>query len=392
MLFSAVEGVPGRFAGISKDEWSAVLEDAARVGLLTGLGAGMYQIHPALPGYLAAGWHAEDPAGYDQERQACRAGAVRRLRRLQRLADRADRIRGRRPGLHAARVQRRTLGAMLGHALDHHAWDDADGIVRALDAYWDTRGLGAEAAAWADRILDATAGPGQAPASRPLAVAVHHHQQATRQKDAGQPDQAAQAYRRALAYLQDQPATDWTRGNIAVIYHQLGMTAQDRGRLDEAEDWYRKSLAIKEELGDRPGMAITYEQLGMTAQDRGRLDEAEDWYRKSLAISEELGDRPGMASTYHQLGMTAQAPGAAGGGRGLVPRSPWPSTRNSATAPAWRSPTTSSATPPRLAGGWRRPRTGTARPSPSTKNSATARHGDHLPPARHHRPGPRAAG
>ena len=58
--FSAVEGVPGRFAGASRDEWTAVLEDADRVGLLTGLGAGMYRIHPALPGYLAAGWRAAD--------------------------------------------------------------------------------------------------------------------------------------------------------------------------------------------------------------------------------------------------------------------------------------------------------------------------------------------
>ena len=56
MALSAVEGVPGRFAGISRQEWTAVLEDAARVGLLTGIGAGMYRIHPALPGYLAAGW------------------------------------------------------------------------------------------------------------------------------------------------------------------------------------------------------------------------------------------------------------------------------------------------------------------------------------------------
>ena len=146
------------------------------------------------------------------------------------------------------------------------------------------------------------------PAARPagslwLYTTIH---QATRQKDAGQPDQAGQTYRHALAYLQDQPETDWTRGNIAVIYHQLGMTAQDRGRLDEAEDWYRKALTINEELGDRPGMAITYHQLGITAQDRGRLDEAEDWYRKSLTINEELGDRPGMATTYHQLGITAQ--------------------------------------------------------------------------------------
>ena len=92
-----------------------------------------------------------------------------------------------------------------------------------------------------------------------------------------------------------------------VTYHQLGRTAQYRGRLDEAEEWYRKSLAIKEELGDRPGMARHLPWLGVTAEDRGRLDEAEDWYRKSLAIREELGDRPGLAAhlpsaRYHRPG------------------------------------------------------------------------------------------
>ena len=66
---------------------------------------------------------------------------------------------------------------------------------------------------------------------------------------------------------------------------------------------------------------------------RGRLDDAEDWYRKSLAIKEELGDKPGMAITYHQLGMAAQDRGG-----WMTPRtgtaSPWPSRRNSATSPA----------------------------------------------------------
>jgi tetratricopeptide (TPR) repeat protein len=83
------------------------------------------------------------------------------------------------------------------------------------------------------------------------------------------------------------------------------MTAQDRGRLAEAEDWYRRSLAIKEELGNRPGMAASYHQLGRTAQDRGRLEEADDWYRKSLTIKEELGDLRGLAMSYGQLGLLA---------------------------------------------------------------------------------------
>jgi tetratricopeptide (TPR) repeat protein len=308
--FSTAKGVPGRFAGISGDEWSAVLDDATRVGLLTVLSGGMYEIHPALPGYLAASWHAEDPAGYNQERQASeqalRAACAAFARWLTGQIASGD------AALAYALLgwQRRTLGTMLGHALDHHAWADAEDIIRALDAYWDTRGLGAEATAWADRILDATAGPDQAPTESAqslwLYTIVH---QAGLQQDAGQLDRAAQAYRLALAYLHDQPATNWTRGNIGVINHRLGMITQDRGRLDEAEDWYRRSLAINEELRDRPRMALTYGQLGTIAKNRGRLDEAEDWYRQTLAISEELRDRPRIAITYHQLGLTAQARG-----------------------------------------------------------------------------------
>ena len=237
---------------------------------------------------------------------------------------------------------------MLGYALDRRWWPEAEYVVRALDAYWDARGLGGEADAWADRILATTCEPGQAPPDSARSLWLYTIMaQADRQRAAGQLDQAARVYRRALAYLQDQPATEWTRGSSATLYHQLGWTAQDRGRLDEAEGWYRpslgtfeelgnrrsmaityhhlgstallrgqmneaegwyrKSLAIKEELGDRHGMAITYHQLGVTDQSRGQLDEADEWYRRSLAIKEELGDRPGLASTYSQLGNTAQA-------------------------------------------------------------------------------------
>ena len=310
---SAMEGVPDRFAGVTKQQWTAVLQDAARVGLLTGLGGGMYQIHPALPGYLAAVWYSEDPAGYSPGREACEQALCTAC------ADFSGWLTGQIESVNAALaytiigLQRRTLGAMLGHALDRGMWNEADDIIRALDKYWDTRGLGGEAGAWADRILAATTSPSQ---KRPTAETTAEWlwlyttiSQANRQKYAGRPDQASQTYQRALAYLQDQPETEWTRGNIAMLYNQLGMTAHNRGRLDEADDWCRKSVTISEELGDRPRMALAYHQLGMTAQARGRLDEADDWYRQSLTIKEELGDRPRMALAYHQLGMTAQARG-----------------------------------------------------------------------------------
>ncbi len=304
--FSAVEGMPGRFAEVGNQEWSAVLKDAARVGLLTSLDSGMYRIHPALPGYLAAGWHTEDPASYGPEREACEQALCTACAAF------SEWLTGQIESGDAASayaivgLQRRTLGAMLGHALDRQAWDDASDNVRALYEYWDARGLGGEAVAWADRILKATAEYGQSPPGSASSLWVYTIiKQGTRQNDAGQPDQAGQTYRQALAYLQDQPETEWTRNTIGAIYHQLGITAQDCGRLDEADDWYRKSLAIFEELSGRPGMASVYHQLGMTAQRRGRLDEADDWYRKSRTIDEELGNRPHMALTYHQLGNTA---------------------------------------------------------------------------------------
>jgi tetratricopeptide (TPR) repeat protein len=308
--FSTIEGVPGRFAGTSRQEWTAVLEDAARVGLLSGIGGRKYRIHPALPGYLAVAWHAENPDDYDGERQASeqalRAACAAFSRWLTRQIESGNAARA----YTLIGLQRRTLGAMIGHALDHRAWDDADGIVRALDAYWETRGLGAEADAWADRILAATVGPGQGPTASAESLWLYTiGQQASRQQAAGHPDQAAQTYRQILAWQQDQPETEWTRRNIAVTYHQLGMTAQDRGRLDEAEDWYRQSLAIKEELGDRLGTAGTYHQLGNTAFLRGRLDEADDLYRQAIQIREELGLRAQLATDYHQLGITAQARG-----------------------------------------------------------------------------------
>jgi tetratricopeptide (TPR) repeat protein len=309
-VFSSVEGVPGRFAGVSNQEWTAVLEDAARVGLLTGLGAGMYRIHPALPGYLAAGWHTDDPARYTRERDACEQALCTACAAF------SDWLTGQIQSGDAALAyailgwQRRTLGAMLGHALDHHAWDDADCIVRALDYYWNTRGLGEEASSWADRILDVTTTGDQTPFKSARSLRLYTtFQQGSRQRRAGQSEQASRTFRQSLAYLQDQPETEWTRSSIGATYHQLGMTAQDRGQLDEAEDWYRQALAIEEEFGDRPRMAHTYGQLGNNAQARGQLDQADDWYRQSLAISEELGDRPTTAIAYHQLGLNAQARG-----------------------------------------------------------------------------------
>jgi tetratricopeptide (TPR) repeat protein len=312
-LFSDVEGAPDRFVGISQAEWTAMLSDAARVGLLTGLGSGMYQIPPALPGHLADEWHAENSVGYKQEREVCeRALCTACSAYSQWLTGQIDSGNAT-LAYGIIGLQRRTLGAMLGYALDHHVWDDAGGIVRALNGYWDTRGLGEEAAAWADRILNAIAGQHQ---DRPVIDTpagslwlLMTIRQADRKRETGHLQKAEQTYRETLAHLENGPETDPIRANIAILYHKLGNTAWERGRLDEADDWHQRAVQIFEELGDRPNIASMYHQFGNKAQARTRLDEARDWYRKALTIFEELGDRPRTAGIYHQLGITAQVRG-----------------------------------------------------------------------------------
>ena len=304
-VFSTVEGVPARFSA-SEHEWETMLRDAAQAGLLTNFSPLLYGIDPALPDFLAAEWQAASPEGYDLERQAggealCDAYAAY----ASWITGQIDT--GNATVYIAVQLEQRSLGAMLGHALGRQAWEPARRISRALDAYWNSRGLGAEADAWADRVLAAVTGHDQAP----LAAAVElwqmtAGQQANRRLVAGLPDKAEQLYLQVLAYLQGQPETEEVRGDLSVSYHQLGMLALDRRRLDEADDWYRKSLAIKEKLNDRRGTARTCAQLGTTAQLRGQLDEADDWYGKSLAVWEELRDRSPLATLYHQLGINAQ--------------------------------------------------------------------------------------
>ena len=313
VAFSAVEGASDRFAGISRAKWTAVLEDATRVGLLTG-SDGIYQIHPALASYLAAGWHTENPLGYNQEREACERALCSACATYSRWLTGQIESENAAVAYTIIGLQRRTLGATLGYALYHHVWEDARDIVRALDEYWDSRALTEEAAAWADRILNAIQSPRQGmpvidtPAGSLWLIMTTR--QANRQRDTGQLEKAEQTYRQALAHLKTGPESDPIRANIAIIYQQLGNTARHRGRFDEADGWHHRAVEIFEELGDSPQMARAYHQLGNIAVVRGeRLDQAHDWYRKALIIFKELGDWPRMAAAYHQLGMTAQLRG-----------------------------------------------------------------------------------
>jgi tetratricopeptide (TPR) repeat protein len=308
--FSRVPDVPERFRGAQPEEWAEALDDAVRVGLLTRLGPGIYRLHPALPGYLAAAWRRDDPVGHDSMREA----AIRAMLSAHTLLCiwLLEQITSGVAGLAYTiiELERATLCSLLGYALDQALWIQAQTITEPLDSYWKARGLDDEAEAWADRIRLATeASDGTLPALDTPAGALWLFATgslATRELQRHHLDSAEGTYLQILTTLQAQQASPEQQRHIAGTYHQLGWIAQDRGQLDQAEDWYRKALAIWEELGDRPGLAASYHQLGGVAQGREQLDQAEDWYRQTLTIEEELGDQPHLAGTYHALGMVAQ--------------------------------------------------------------------------------------
>ena len=308
--FSKSPEVPRRFRGATKQDWQEALEDAARVGLLAGIGGHMYLIHPALPRYLAAEWRCEDRDNHGAIREAATQALLTSYASLGNWLIEQISSGDARLAYIMIELERRTLGSLLRYALDNKLWDKAQQIAQPLQDYLDTRGLTEEARAWADRARLATEGPDGTPpppgtpaGALWLFFAGH---QARRELHGHRFDSAERTYQQILTMLEAQPTSADQQHHLALVYHHLGIIASDRGRLDDAADWHRKSLAINEELDDKPEIARTYHQLGSIARQRGQLDKAEDWLRKCLAIREELGDKPGLALTYYQLGLIAR--------------------------------------------------------------------------------------
>ncbi len=91
----------------------------------------------------------------------------------------------------------------------------------------------------------------------------------------------------------------------ATTYHELGRICGEKRELSDAEKWYKKSLNIKEKCGDEHGAAVTYHQLGRISEEKGSYNIAEKWYQKSLVIKKKQGKQRGVALTCHQLGNIA---------------------------------------------------------------------------------------
>jgi tetratricopeptide (TPR) repeat protein len=309
-LFSAAEGAPRRFAGVGEEAWAGLLQRLAAVGLLSRLGASIYELHPALPAWLMAAWRESAGADFAAERAAADDALLTAYAAMGNWL--LQQIHGGAAELAFALLdrQRATMGRLLGQALTGGRYAEAQALMQPLDEFWNVRGLDVEADGWVDRCRNALEqADGTAPGFDSAAGALWRFAvgaQANRAEKAGDLDAAAathDAIRVSLEASKDEAAA---KPVLAAAYHELGIVAQLRGDLAAGEEWYWKALAIWEALGDRRGLARNYHQLGTVAQFRGDPAAAEQWYRKSLEIKEALGDRPGLASSYHQLGTVAE--------------------------------------------------------------------------------------
>jgi tetratricopeptide (TPR) repeat protein len=273
----------------SRERIDTLLTDLAAAGLLHNRGHAVFEMHPALTGFLRA---TVLPQAKEGEREAW-ARAFASV-----MADFANDLAP--LPLHAQRGPFHVHGASFGVALAATArlamHADQATLLAALGAYAHNTRRWKEASDHFQRLAEVGKRLGK---ERIEAVAYHQLGMIAE----GQRDFAAAEgwYRKSLEIeerLGNEPGA-------AITHHQLGRVAEDQRDFAAAEGRYRKSLEIEERLGDEPGAASTYHHLGRIAEEQRDFATAERWYRKSLEINERLGHEDGAASTYHHLGRIA---------------------------------------------------------------------------------------
>jgi tetratricopeptide (TPR) repeat protein len=335
----------GVFGGnLMEDDWQGLLEEAKQAGVLTLLGNGICQIHPALPWYLKKRLVAEYGNKLDLLEQRLLifyAGLANSYR--EQLVGNAE------VAMFVLRMEEPNLLQQLRLAEQCSWWSLAQAILQALgELYKRTgrrpefrvlrdRGLGcvgqdlktakaqgkdafdlwmyikgadanellqvrdlAGAGAVHKEILDELLSLNDPSVNNKVAVA--YHQLGIVAQEQRQFDTAIEYYQKALKIRED--AGDLH--HAANQYHQLGMVAEEQRRFDTAIEYYQKALKIREDAGDLHNAADEYHQLGIVAQQQRQFDTAIDYYRKALKIYEDAGDLHNAGSDYHQLGMVAQ--------------------------------------------------------------------------------------
>jgi tetratricopeptide (TPR) repeat protein len=317
---AGTDAVP-ELAGLSRDDWITLLDGAVGTGLLTALGGGYYQIHPALPWYFttlftAAYGHPGTPAA-DQATRAYTTviGTLGEyyLHRAEEgyAAQVLPVLRAEESNLLHAMDLARTLGL----------WEAATGCLLGLRVLYERTGRDGE---WARLVTAITPDCTDPATGRPLPGreqqwAILTTYRARLAEAATDWPTATTLYQGIVAWQRDQaaealaaPAASLTPDqrnqirNLGIVLNDLGTILrklEDAGCLTH----YQEAFALAQRIGDRPFEAQRAGSLGNAylAVPRLRdLDQAEHWFQHSLSLRPGT-DQHGRALNLSSLGAVA---------------------------------------------------------------------------------------
>jgi tetratricopeptide (TPR) repeat protein len=318
---------------LHKDDWLAILNEAAAASIVEYLGDGIYKIHPALPWFLRKRLNTITSLQAKQRnRQISRMDEIASLHsvplamkgeevisELEKkllifyayLADscRKKLISDAEFATFILQVEESNLLQNLRLAEQQQQWAYAQAILQALGEIYQRLGRKPEFKALQQRALNQ--------------IGIHLSEAKAKGKDAFdfwmylRGKEANEALFRAdleaarvisqeildeLIALNDSSLKD----KIAVAYHQLGIVALEQRDFKQAQQYCLKALKILEDAGDFYITSGVYHQLGRVAQEQRHFEQAQQYYLKALKIYEDTGDLYKAANEYHQLGIVAE--------------------------------------------------------------------------------------
>ena len=284
-------------------EWEALLEEAARCGLLRLLVGRIYELHPTLPVFLrrqlVAAVGEDGLTRLDSEFLNFYTEVAAHFFDAARKADRN--------AIAGLGIEEANLLRALRLAEKREQWDKAIQIVQTLYEFYEVTSRTDEWRALRTALLDII--------GRQAKTSMNHERanlwlslisnEAYDAIELGNLDHAESGYKQVLDYMLSLNQPDM-EANIARIYHELGRIAQGRQQFDIAEQEYKKALAFFERMGLESDAAGGYHQLGTLADERQQFEHAEQWYKKAIEIRERLGLDRDAATDYHHLGILAE--------------------------------------------------------------------------------------
>jgi tetratricopeptide (TPR) repeat protein len=292
---------------LQKDDWLAILNEAAAASILQQLNKRIYQIHPALPWFLRkrlniASLHNEEVISELEKKLLIFYAYLANYYR-EKLINNAE------LATFILRVEEANLLQNLHFAEQQQQWAYAQCILEALGDIYERLGRKPEFKALRQSVLNQ--------------IGIHLIQAKAKGKDAfhfwmylriNQANEALLYGDLEAAREINQELLDESMGlndssvnyKIASAYQNLGIVAQEKRQFEQARQYYLKALKIKEDAGDLYNAASVYHELGIVAQEQQQFEQAQQYYLKALKIFEDAGDLYSAASVYHELGIIAE--------------------------------------------------------------------------------------